>query len=722
MNYEEKIGQKIFFDPSRISSSEQIVLSKQSIKKRKLWLSLIIIGGFLLQMLPYAIVQNLLPTLSSILFIKWIDNSAFLANLIISVGMIVAALVSPFLANWINKSKYSKWIMILGVSISSIGFMLFGLGSVITNNGLDNSTSTISITLIILLVLSMATQIGTIIFSTLGINYLVSKWFPQSKKGITLGIIFMGGAVGNIWITPVVKELLSNQFLNTPYAIFLLFGFISLIAGSIVCFVIVKNPIPIYEYKDVVIVNNDAANTNKVSIDSVTPIRAAKSIWYKFFVIGFFFLTASIGTIITQAQQTVTNGLLELNNGLNRINSLNVLTTMTILYGVGCLFGNFFGGYLNDKIGIQKSFSLGMLLQLIAALSMLFAPLAPNILPYVWGLCAGLGIYVFTSSSQYMCGYLFGSKEQTKHLGIVSFPYFLGFGSFLLINGSIVGKTGLGPNNDSWLNVHNFLGHQISGLWSVVWIICVVTLLVAFVMILKSLSVMHKMGIDGLANYENTIFQKRLNKKYGFQLWFTKKIIGIFYKNPWESFYWKRVLIKSEKNKLNSTYNELIKTENNLKNEKLIHLLNKEKEKISKYSKKLNYWSSVKIDPKISNYYEYLSEQKLKKLLDKVSKLNTSKLSNIQKYYLNYSINKKILEYKKLHDKKWNEKTEKMNFYMNKINYLQEEFKLSKNKEEIDFQKFKTFYKNRSAYLNNLLISQIELDRNFKLEHKNNHK
>ncbi|WP_033160218.1 MFS transporter [Mycoplasmoides alvi] len=722
MNYVNG-NQKIFFDPNSLSLDDQVTLSKQSYSKRKLWMTIIVIGSFLLQMLPYTIVQNLTPTLSSVLFINWLGNNTVLANLILSFGLIIAAFTGPLIGNWLSKTKKPKFIFILGISLSSVGFILFSLGYLISNNGISSNSLNIVITTLVLLILSGISQIGTLIFSTLGINYLISKWFPQSKKGLILGIVFMGGAVGNMWITPLVENLLMNLFLNSSYAIFILFGGLSLIVGIIVCLIIVIDPIPIYEsiYLSSII-DKEQLKMDEINKIVVTPHRTFKLIWYKIFIVGFFFLSAGVGTIITQAQETVANGLIELNDGFNRNNSLKILSNITIIYGFGCLLGNPIGGFLNDKIGIKKSFFIGFILELIAAFSMLFSPLAPHILPYVWGITAGLGIYIFTSSAQYMCSYLFGNKNQTKHLGIVSFPYFLGFGLFLFIDGLIVGKTGLNSSGTEWLNVNNFLGHQISGTWPIVWIICIIILTIGFLMIFVSLIVLHHLGIIFLSKYENTNLNKLIRKKYGLFLWIAR-FFGLYMsKDITESKYWQKILKKAQLDNNKFRYDFSMKIEDKIYKNKFKLIADIEQKIKNKFSKKNKELTSNHIKSHKILFYQNLSRHKLDKYLNKVSSKDLKNKNNLQKFYFQNKVSKKISNYKKLETKPIDELQNKILANDKKLNEKIKQLEISKQRINEDYEAAKKFYRNRARYLNNLLIKHLEEDKAFKFDHKYYHK
>ena len=77
-------------------------------------------------------------------------------------------------------------------------------------------------------ILSAVSQVGCIMFSGLGVPFIISHWFPNNGKGKALGIAFSGGSIGNVFLQPITSHLLAASGPSTSYIIF---GLLSLIVG-----------------------------------------------------------------------------------------------------------------------------------------------------------------------------------------------------------------------------------------------------------------------------------------------------------------------------------------------------------------------------------------------------------------------------------------------------------------------------------------------------------
>lgn len=635
------------FDPKHLSGNEQLKISKKSKRYRQLWMSIVVLGLFCFQMVPYAITQNLISPISSNLLTKWLEHNIILVNIFLALIFLGIALCGPLAGNWFSRSKKLKHIYIISFLITGISFICFSIGY------LTFTSSNLAGTAIILYIFSLVMGMGISIFSNVGIAQLVNRWFPPSQKGSALGIIFMGGSLGTIIFSPALKAMLAQQWIiDAPYLVFVIFGCLATVLGIFFTLIIVRQPLPIYELDQTVGVKSEITNQmqNSVVNENVSVAQAKRYPYWYVLLIGELFLAFSIGMLITQAQQT-TNGLISLSTTDGTVhfvdgkvtNSLSndkvnedMVLNITTVYGVSCLLGNSLGGRLNDKIGPFKAFLLGLISMMISGMSILFSPLGPTFLPYLWSIFAGFGIFIFTSMPSYLSGNLFGPKHSAKHLGIFTMFIYGGIFIGLIVAGLVAGKSGF--ENGIWDNIHPFLNTFTSGNWLDVWVICVCFLFIGGVLILIAIFQMKKLGIIGINRYYRSSYTKLLEKKHG-RFIFALKVAMIFTKRDLSNTDWfKKYLKKNCKTILpdqkQAAFNKLDKE---LKS-KLDKYLSIKKRQETKIQKRI-YKNDIK---QVSAYKSKLCSERALKLINKYQTNLPHKIegtnSNFKKYYfvMNY--------------------------------------------------------------------------------------
>ncbi|WP_027120022.1 MFS transporter [[Mycoplasma] testudinis] len=547
---EYKTNAIALFDPNKLSDNDQIELNKKSKQIRKLWMAAIVLGCFFIQMIPYGISQNIAPAIASNIFTQWLSNHIILVNLVIAFLYLGTATAGPFAGMWFFHSKKSRHVYFSGFLILAIAYACLGIGFL--------TLKSLAGTAVILYVFVFIMGIGISIFSNLGISQLINRWFMPKQRGLALGVSFMGGSIGTVIFSSLLKFLIV-EWKSEPWAIFILFGGLALVVGSIVTAIIVRHPYPVFET-----VNNkktflsiDLSNESGVDIISVKKYPY----WY-LLIIGYFLLTLGMGILDSQAQQN-TNGLINLNNPFINSDGLissqtdsiskNLALNITAVYGVACLFGNLIGGRFNDKIGPVKSFCFGWTTLSLAGFMMLFSSTAPSVLPYLWGTFSGLGVYMVTSTPSFLAANLFGTKTAPKHLGIFTLVVYGGQTIGLIVAGLIAGQSGLNADNQTWINIHHFLGIQISGNWTIVWIVCLICLFLGGLSILVAIAAIKKMGIEGLTNYYRSLYEQILiqrNWLFIFKIWFLNRVFRIdCFKKSWYHNYLGSDFKKHELNK-----------------------------------------------------------------------------------------------------------------------------------------------------------------------------
>lgn len=351
--------------------------------------------------------------------------------------------------------------------------------------------------------------------------------------------------------------MLAQQWIiDAPYLVFIIFGCLATFLGIVFTIIIVRQPLPIYELDSEQGTKASIKNqtSNNAINESVSVAQAKRYPYWYILLFGELFLAFAIGMLITQAQQT-TNGLISLsaNGTIEVVNGIpqnlptsdqaneDMVLNITTVYGVSCLLGNSLGGRLTDKIGPFKSFSLGLISMLISVLSILFSPLGPSFLPYLWSIFAGLGIFIFTSMPSYLSGNLFGAKHSAKHLGIFTMFIYGGIFIGLIVAGLVAGKSGF--ENGVWDNINPFLNTFISGNWLDVWVICVCFLFFGGILILIAIFHMKKLGIIGINNYYRSSYTKLLDKKHG-RFIFALKVAMLFTKRDLSNTAWFKKYLK----------------------------------------------------------------------------------------------------------------------------------------------------------------------------------
>ena len=102
--------------------------------------------------------------------------------------------------------------------------------------------------------------------------------------------------------------------------------------------------------------------------------------------------------------------------------------------------------------------------------------------------------------------------------------------------------------------------------------------------------------------------------------------------------------------------------------------------------------------------------------------MDISEKNNLKKFYFQNKVNKKILGFKELETKPFDQMQSKIEVNENKLNEILLEINISRTQINNDYENSKKFYKNRIRYLNDLIIKYLEEDKLFKFEHRYYHK
>lgn len=363
-----------------------------------------------LQTVPYSIAQNIQPLFVPYV-IKQFGFSLAGFSLIFTCGAIASAVFSPVLGNVFQKVNI-KLLFLLGATLSAVGFMGFGFSHNLAQ----------------FYVLAAMQKVGCLLFSGIGVPYLINSWFPKEGRGKALGIVFSGGSIGNVFLQQITSQMLASRGVTYSY---IFFGVLALVCSLPVVMIFVRLP----KAGEVEVVEeNEAEEVQTSGFDGLGAKATKKNKYFWLFSIGYAIIAVSISALSTQYATYFTGEL-----GL----SATLVGTLGSVFAAFCLIGNVSGGALFDKIGTLKTMTISMLLQGVAIVALIFCAKVPA-LAFLFSIAYGLNVYSYMSAPAFMATDVFGKKESSKIFGTISLLFALGYAFGSTLVGMIVDKVGFG--------------------------------------------------------------------------------------------------------------------------------------------------------------------------------------------------------------------------------------------------------------------------------------
>ena len=363
-----------------------------------------------LQTVPYSIAQNIQPLFVPYV-IKQFGFSLAGFSLIFTCGAIASAIFSPVLGNVFEKVNI-KLLFLLGATLSAVGFMGFGFSHNLAQ----------------FYVLAAMQKVGCLLFSGIGVPYLINSWFPKEGRGKALGIVFSGGSIGNVFLQQITSQMLASRGVTYSY---IFFGVLALVCSLPVVMIFVRLP----KAGEVEVVEeNEAEEVQTSGFDGLGAKATKKNKYFWLFSIGYAIIAVSISALSTQYASYFTGEL-----GL----SATLVGTLGSVFAAFCLIGNVSGGALFDKIGTLKTMTISMLLQGVAIVALIFCAKVPA-LAFLFSIAYGLNVYSYMSAPAFMATDVFGKKESSKIFGTISLLFALGYAFGSTLVGMIVDKVGFG--------------------------------------------------------------------------------------------------------------------------------------------------------------------------------------------------------------------------------------------------------------------------------------
>ena len=363
-----------------------------------------------LQAVPYSIAQNIQPLFVPYV-IKQFGFSLAGFSLIFTCGAIASAVFSPVLGNVFQKVNI-KLLFLLGATLSAVGFIGFGFSHNLAQ----------------FYVLAAMQKVGCLLFSGIGVPYLINSWFPKEGRGKALGIAFSGGSIGNVFLQQITSQMLASRGATYSY-IFL--GVLALVCSLPIVMIFVRLP----KAGEVEVVEeNESEEVQTSGFDGLGAKATKKNKYFWLFSIGYAIIAVSISALSTQYATYFTGEL-----GL----SATLVGTLGSVFAAFCLIGNVSGGALFDKIGTLKTMTISMLLKGVAIVALIFCAKVPA-LAFLFSIAYGLNVYSYMSAPAFMATDVFGKKESSKIFGTISLLFALGYAFGSTLVGMIVDKVGFG--------------------------------------------------------------------------------------------------------------------------------------------------------------------------------------------------------------------------------------------------------------------------------------
>lgn len=363
-----------------------------------------------LQAVPYSIAQNIQPLFVPYV-IKQFGFSLAGFSLIFTCGAIASAIFSPVLGNVFEKVNI-KLLFLVGATLSAVGFMGFGFSHNLAQ----------------FYVLAAMQKVGCLLFSGIGVPYLINSWFPKEGRGKALGIAFSGGSIGNVFLQQITSQMLASRGATYSY---IFFGVLALVCSLPIVMIFVRLP----KAGEVEVVEeNEAEEVQTSGFDGLGAKATKQNKYFWLFSIGYAIIAVSISALSTQYATYFTGEL-----GLNA----TLVGTLGSVFAAFCLIGNVSGGALFDKIGTLKTMTISMLLQGVAIVALIFCAKVPA-LAFLFSITYGLNVYSYMSAPAFMATDVFGKKESSKIFGTISLLFALGYAFGSTLVGMIVDKVGFG--------------------------------------------------------------------------------------------------------------------------------------------------------------------------------------------------------------------------------------------------------------------------------------
>ena len=377
-------------------------MSKEKMSEQRwsyAWVILIVC--MLIQAVPFGIAKNTLPQ-----FISFVcEGEGFsLASFgtVFTVGVVISALVSPFIGRMFDNPAVNKKILFtVGGALAGGGFAMYAFcHSLPAFYGA-----------------SAIVEVGCAIISSIGIPVMIQAWMPE-RRAMALGIAFAGGGIGNVVLQQIVPRMLERYGHGYTY---LVLGVVSMAVAVPASLFFIRMPGKERSGE------TDSDTSGKWGY-SFSELMKIPMFWV--FAVGWIFVGLYVsGMTIQFMAYFVSLGY-----------STSARANIGSVFALFSIAGNIFGGAIFAKLGEKKGLTLAYALLIAGAVSLLLAPYSV-LWGYFFAVALGIAIYSYIIGPSYLTASLFGSKYYGTIVGIVTIFFAMGFAVGSVVFG-LVAKNG----------------------------------------------------------------------------------------------------------------------------------------------------------------------------------------------------------------------------------------------------------------------------------------
>ncbi|MGX9755652.1 MFS transporter [Clostridioides difficile] len=368
---------------------------------------LVVFAGLILMISVYGIVNN-----CASLFIKPVTEDLGFSRSEFSLYYTVIALSTMVIALFMGKlaKKFKiKNIMLVGCVLAGIGYIGYSYAN----------------SIYVFYLMSIFSGLGLGMTTLTPLSIIISNWFVE-KRGLALGLTFMGSGVGGMIFNPVANYIILNYGWRQSY---LVLGIIILVTTIPIVLIFMsekpsdKGLLP-YGYE------NSSKSVLDTSAKGVMLGEAVKTKIFWIMVVGLILITI----IAMGVQMHIASYLTDI--GYSPTFAASVIS---INMGV-VILGKILLGYIFDKVGCEKGVIFVGLQVFLGVLALLFASKYPAIIVFI--ICWGIGNCMGTIVPALITSEIFGKKDYSTIVGVVNAVVLLGAALGSAVTGKLYDMSG----------------------------------------------------------------------------------------------------------------------------------------------------------------------------------------------------------------------------------------------------------------------------------------
>ncbi|MDB3086110.1 hypothetical protein C4097_16695 [Clostridioides difficile] len=368
---------------------------------------LVVFAGLILMISVYGIVNN-----CASLFIKPVTEDLGFSRSEFSLYYTVIALSTMVIALFMGKlaKKFKlKNIILVGCVLAGIGYIGYSYAS----------------SIYVFYLMSIFSGLGLGMTTLTPLSIIISNWFVE-KRGLALGLTFMGSGVGGMIFNPIANYIILNYSWRQSY---LVLGIIILVTTIPVVLIFMsekpsdKGLLP-YGY------SNSSENVLDNSVKGIMLGDAVKTKIFWIMVVGLILITI----IAMGVQMHIASYLTDI--GYSPTFAASVIS---INMGV-VILGKILLGYVFDKVGCEKGVIFVGLQVFLGVLALLFASKYPAIIVFI--ICWGIGNCMGTIVPALITSEIFGKRDYSTIVGVVNAVVLLGAALGSAVTGKLYDMSG----------------------------------------------------------------------------------------------------------------------------------------------------------------------------------------------------------------------------------------------------------------------------------------